>query len=285
MIKCSVTETTMGKDKGAVKIVLILCGISLGMSITIKVISTIFSNSNNSSSSRTFSQSAPYLNERARSYSHGSISTACLTPRPGHHGISRGLKSALVKTPIARARAKEVHGSRKVIFGDMITVVTIERAETPPPAPLLDKKARKKLQQAKKNASSKGQVHNFDPEYNAAFFNAPYTPTPAEVVVTLAPWIGNPNYDEEKQNSKFYYDDDYDYEYDEEEYEVPYESDIRLGPEDDDEDEDEDEDDEDDEEYGSRTWGHGIAGPGGALPKKKGGMFKFKRAVNKLLRN
>ncbi|KAI7826570.1 hypothetical protein BC939DRAFT_446802 [Gamsiella multidivaricata] len=239
--------------------------------------------------SRSSSQPTPFLNERARSYSQGSVSTTSSATRSGYPGSSRGLKSALVKTPIARARAKEVHGPRKVLFGEMITVVTIERAETPPPAPPLDKKAKKKLIQAKKSASKNGkggQMQNFDPEYNAAYFNSPYTPTPAEVVVTLAPWIGNPNYDEEKQNSKFYYDDEYDHEYDDEEYEAPYQSDIRLGPEDDEDDEDEDDEDEDeDEEYRARAWGHGIAGPGGALPKKKGGMFKFKRAVNKLLHN
>ncbi|ORZ12485.1 hypothetical protein BCR41DRAFT_356164, partial [Lobosporangium transversale] len=228
---------------------------------------------------------APFLNERLRSYSQGSIATTSSSTRHEYLGPSRSPKSALVKTPIARARSKEVHGARKVIFGDMITIVTIERAETPPPPPQLDKKARKKLLQAKKKAAGKGgQMHNFDPEYNAAYFDAPYTPTPSEVVVTMAPWIGNPNYDEEKQNSKFYYDDEYDYEDYDEEYEAPYESDIRLGPDDDDEEEEEEEEEEEGEENGTRSWGHGIVGPGGSLPKKKSGMFKFKRAVNKLLR-
>ncbi|KAF9574365.1 hypothetical protein EC968_006699 [Mortierella alpina] len=234
-------------------------------------------------------QQPPLLGERSRSYSQGAVSTPSSSVQNGYPGSSRGLKSTLVKTPIARARAKEARGPRKVLFGDMITIVSIERAETPPPPPVLDKKARKKLLQAKKNAAAKegkgGPIQNFDPEYDAAYYNAPFTPTPAEVVVTLAPWIGNPNYDEEKANSKFYYDDEYDYDdEDEYEYDTAYESDIRLGPEDDDEDED-DEDDEDDEEYASRSWGHGIAGPGGSLPKKKGGMFKFKRAVNKLFLN
>ncbi|KAG0213960.1 hypothetical protein BGX28_003138 [Mortierella sp. GBA30] len=245
-------------------------------------------------------QPSSYVTERSRSYNHGSsISAASSSSSSRYHhgrtGTSRGLKSALVKTPIARARAKEAHGPRKVIFGDMITIVTVERAETPPPPPVLDKKARKKLLQAKKNASMKegkkgsSPPQSFDPEYDAAYYNKPYFSTPAEVVVTQAPWIGNPNYDEEKANSKFYYDDDYEYDEDDEYgYDTPYESDLRLGPEDDDdddEDEDEDEEDEDEEEYGARAWGHGIAGPGGALPKKKGGMFKFKRAVNKLFLN
>ncbi|KAG9320112.1 hypothetical protein KVV02_003104 [Mortierella alpina] len=236
-------------------------------------------------------QQPPLLGERSRSYSHGAVSAATSSStQHGYPSSSRGLKSTLVKTPIARARAKEAHGPRKVLFGDMITIVSIERAETPPPPPVLDKKARKKLLQAKKNAAGKegkggGPIQNFDPEYDAAYYNTPFTPTPAEVVVTLAPWIGNPNYDEEKANSKFYYDDEYDYDdEDEYDYDTAHASDIRLGPEDDDED-DEDEDDEDDEEYASRSWGHGIAGPGGSLPKKKGGMFKFKRAVNKLFLN
>ncbi|KAG0228188.1 hypothetical protein B0O80DRAFT_421216 [Mortierella sp. GBAus27b] len=246
------------------------------------------------SSSRSYNQLPPqFLNERARSYSQGSLSAASSAARQEFLGSLRGPKSALIKTPIARARAREARGARKVNFGEMITVITVERAETPPPAPTLDKKARKKLTQAKKNAFKEGKgfnKQNFDPEYNAAYFNAPYTPTPADVIVTLAPWIGNPNYDEEKQNSKFYYDDDYDYD-DDEDYEAPYQSDIRLGPEDEDEDEDEieneieDEDDEDYEELRARPWGNGIAGPTGRLPKKKSGMFKFKRAVNKLLRN
>jgi hypothetical protein len=236
------------------------------------------------------SPALPYISERSRSHSHGSVSAPSNTSRSGHGYYGKGLKPAILKTPIARARAKEMHGPRKVNFGDMITVVTIERAETPPPMPPVDKKQKKKqLQQAKKNASSsKGGLQpqqNFDPEYNAEYYNTPYTPAPAEVVVTLAPWIGNPNYDEEKQNSKFYYDDEYDEYDDDDEYELPYESDIRLGPEDDDEDDDTDEDEDEDDEGGSRVWGHGIAGGGGSLPKKKGGMFKFKRAVNRLLRN
>lgn len=172
-----------------------------------------------------------------------------------------------------------------MIFGETITIVTIERTPTPPPVPPMDKKAKKKLQQSKKASSKdgRGQTQNFDPEYDAKYYDAPYTPTPAEVVITTAPWVGNPNWDEERQNSKFYYDDELDYENDDYEYEASHESDIRLGPEDDDED-DEDED-EDEEEYRARPWGHGIAGPGGALPKKKGGMFKFKRAVNRLFLN
>lgn len=172
-----------------------------------------------------------------------------------------------------------------MIFGETITIVTIERSPTPPPIPPMDKKAKKKLLQSKKASSKdgKGQTQNFDPEYDAKYYDAPYTPRPAEVVITTAPWVGNPNWDEERQNSKFYYDDELDYEYDDYEYEAPHESDIRLGPEDDDE--DEEDEDEDDEEYRARPWGHGIAGPGGALPKKKGGMFKFKRAVNRLFLN
>ncbi|KAF9080816.1 hypothetical protein BGX23_001633, partial [Mortierella sp. AD031] len=216
-----------------------------------------------------------------RVHSHASISTNASSTR---HGSAGGLKSALLKTPIARARAKEAKGPRKVVFGDMITIVTIERIPTPPPVAPMDKKAKKKLLQSKKASSKdgKGQTQNFDPEYDAKYYDIPYTPTPAEVVITTAPWIGNPNWDEERQNSKFYYQDELDYEYDDDEYEAPHESDLRLGPEDDEDDEDED---EDDEEYRARPWGHGIAGPGGALPKKKGGMFKFKRAVNRLLRN
>ncbi|KAF9436725.1 hypothetical protein BGZ76_003124 [Entomortierella beljakovae] len=238
-----------------------------------------------SNTSRSQSQASPYPSgERTRSHSHGSVQTGSSTSLNGYNGSPRSAKSALSKTPIARARAKEMYGSRKVAFGEMITIVTVERSDTPPPPPPLDKKARKKLLQAKKNAQAKGkQPQSFDPEYNATFFEAPYTPTPAEVVVTLAPWIGNPNYDEEKANSKFYYDDDLEYDEDEE-YDAQYESDIRLGPDDDDED-DEDEDEEEDEEFEARSWGRGIAGPGGAQPKKKGGMFGFKKAVNRLLRN
>ncbi|KAG0266700.1 hypothetical protein BGZ95_003017, partial [Linnemannia exigua] len=234
-------------------------------------------------SSRSSSQAHSYSSERTRIQSHTSISTNSSFGRYGHSNGS--LKSALLKTPIARARAKEAKGPRKVVFGEMITIVTIERTPTPPPVAPMDKKAKKKLLQSKKASAkdNKGQTQNFDPEYDAKYYDAPYTPTPAEVVITTAPWVGNPNWDEERQNSKFYYEDDTDYEYDDYEYEAPHDSDIRLGPEDDEE-EDEDED-EDDDEYQARPWGRGIAGPGGALPKKKGGMFKFKRAVDRLLRN
>ncbi|KAF9326584.1 hypothetical protein BG006_010012 [Podila minutissima] len=220
------------------------------------------------------------FDDRARTTSQTSISTASSrqqsypsspSPNSQSHGRSGGrLKSALSRTPIARARAREAQGPRKVIFGDMITIVSIERSETPPPPPAVNKKDKKK----KKDKKS-AQGH--DPDYDADYYNTPYTPEPAEVVVTLAPWIGNPNYDEEKANSKFYYEDDLDYEYDDYEYETPYENDIRLGPEDEDEDEDEDEPE-------GHAWGHGIAG-GGSVTKKKGGMFKFKKAVNRLLRN
>ncbi|KAG0378040.1 hypothetical protein BGX24_004865 [Mortierella sp. AD032] len=234
-------------------------------------------------SSRSSSQAHSYSGERTRIQSHASISTTSSSGRYGHS--NSGLKSAILKTPIARARAKEAKGPRKVVFGEMITIVTIERTPTPPPVAPMDKKAKKKLLQSKKASAkdNKGQTQNFDPEYDAKYYEAPYTPTPAEVVITIAPWVGNPNWDEERQNSKFYYEDDTDYEYDDYEYEAPHDSDIRLGPEDDDE-EDEDED-EDEDEYQARPWGRGIAGPGGALPKKKGGMFKFKRAVDRLLRN
>ncbi|KAG0281273.1 hypothetical protein BGZ96_001196, partial [Linnemannia gamsii] len=236
-----------------------------------------------SASSRSSGQAPAYTGERTRAHSLASVST---NGSSGRYPPSSGLKSALLKTPIARARAKESKGPRKVIFGETITVVTIERTPTPPPVAPLDKKAKKKLLQSKKASSKdgKGQTQNFDPEYDAKYYDAPYTPTPAEVVITTAPWVGNPNWDEERQNSKFYYEDELDYEYDDDyEYEAPHESDIRLGPEDDEDDEDEDEDD--DEEYQARPWGHGIAGPGGASPKKKGGMFKFKRAVNRLFLN
>ncbi|KAG0091204.1 hypothetical protein BGZ93_008954 [Podila epicladia] len=220
------------------------------------------------------------FDDRAKTASQTSIPTvpsrqqsypSSPNPNSQSHGRSGGrLKSALSKTPIARARAREAHGPRKVIFGDMITIVSIERSETPPPPPVANKKDKKKKK------DKKGALGH-DPDYDADYYNIPYTPEPAEVVVTLAPWIGNPNYDEEKANSKFYYEDDMDYEYDDYEYETPYENDIRLGPEDDDEDEDEDEPE-------GRAWGHGIAG-GGSVTKKKGGMFKFKKAVNRLLRN
>ncbi|KAF9113234.1 hypothetical protein BGX27_001981 [Mortierella sp. AM989] len=205
----------------------------------------------------------------ARSLSQGSVTSVSKYSATLH-----GVKSALARTPIVRARANDVNGSRKVNFGDVITIVTVQRAESPPPPPVDVKKSKKK---AKKG--SKTGPHP-DPEYNAEYYNTPYTPEPAEVLVTQAPWIGNPNYDEEKQNSRFYYDDGYDCEEDDHEYEAT--RNIRQGPEDD---EDEDEDDEDDEfGTGSRTWGNGIAG-GTSSPKKKGGIFKFKRAVNRLLRN
>ncbi|KAF9380141.1 hypothetical protein CPC16_010446 [Podila verticillata] len=218
------------------------------------------------------------FDDRPKTTSQTSISTTssrqqsyASSPNPnGYVRSGSRLKSALSKTPIARARAREAHGPRKVIFGDMITIVSIERSETPPPPPVANKKDKKKSKKDKK-------AIGHDPDYDADYYNTPYTPEPAEVVVTLAPWIGNPNYDEEKANSKFYYEDDMDYEYDDYEYETPYENDIRLGPEDEDEDEDEDEPE-------GRAWGHGIAG-GGSVTKKKGGMFKFKKAVNRLLRN
>ncbi|KAG0237986.1 hypothetical protein B0O80DRAFT_449818 [Mortierella sp. GBAus27b] len=143
---------------------------------------------------------------------------------------------------------------RKVVFGDMITIVTVERTETPPPPPADKKKKKKKMF----SMGSKAGPHP-DPEYDSDYYNAPYTPEPAEVVVTQAPWIGNPNYDEEKQNSSFYYDDYENDEYDQE------------APEYDGEDEDYDEDEDEYHHGGSQ--------------KKKGGMFKFKRAVNRLLRN
>lgn len=200
-----------------------------------------------------------------------------------------------MKTPIARARAREAKGSRKVVFGDMITIVTIDRPDTPPPpvsSPGSDKdrekeKKKKALAAAKKKAKKNGDKTgpHPDPEYDEEYFNQPYTPVPADVLVTQAPWIGNPNYDEEKQNSKFYYEDDAaDYEYDDGyEYEAPF--DIRSGPGDEDDEED-DEDEDDDDSVKGRAWGNGIAGGGTAGGKKKGGgMFKFKKAVNRLLRN
>ncbi|KAG0224925.1 hypothetical protein BGW42_004751 [Actinomortierella wolfii] len=200
----------------------------------------------------------------------------------------RGLKSALVKTPIARARAKEAGPPRKVFWGDMMTIVTIERPETPPPPPPPDKKKKKK--KVKKGGNPTGV--NQDPEYDSDYYNQPYTPLPAEVVMTLAPWIGNPNFDEEQANSRYLYEDydDYDDEYDEYDddggaYHHPH--DLRMGPDDydDDDDDDEDEDEDEDEEGGSVVWGKGIGGGKGFQKKKSGGMFKFKRAVNRLLRN
>ncbi|CAO3564745.1 unnamed protein product [Mortierella alpina] len=230
------------------------------------------------------------FDDRARIMRQDSF-TSIASSRTSHQGAvsSRTVKSALSRTPIARARAKEMLGPRKVIFGDMITIVSIDRPETPPPPPSpADKKKAKK--KAKKSSSKTGP--HPDPDYDSDYYNAPYIQEPAEVVVTLAPWIGNPNYDEEKQNSKFYYpgEDDEEEGYDDEGYgyNASYENDIRRGPDEDDDDYDEDEDedqDDDDLADGGRAWGNGIAGGGGALPKKKGGIFKFKRAVNRLLRN
>ncbi|KAF9153440.1 hypothetical protein BG015_003417, partial [Linnemannia schmuckeri] len=246
---------------------------------------------------------------RMRSHSQGSISTTSSitnnnynnnsnsyqyqhqlqqNPHQRHYGA---VKPAIIKTPIARARAREAKGPRKVIFGDMITIVTIERPETPPPSifsPGSDKDKKKKAAAAAKKKAKKGGDKTGphpDPEYDEEYYNQPYTPVPADVLVTQAPWIGNPNYDEEKQNSKFYYEDDAtEYEYDDYEYEAPF--DIRSGPGDED-DEEEEEDEEDEDGIRGRAWGNGIAGGGatGAGKKKGGGMFKFKKAVNRLLRN
>ncbi|KAG0196153.1 hypothetical protein BGX28_010506 [Mortierella sp. GBA30] len=202
---------------------------------------------------------------------------------------SQRLKSSLSKTPIARSRARDVHhGPRKVIFGDMITIVSIERPETPPPPPSpteLKKRAKLKKKKSKKGSSKAGP--HPDPEYDSDYYNAPYTQEPAEVVVTLAPWIGNPNYDEDKQNSKFYYlDEEEEYEDEDYGYDASYDGDIRGGNanNDDDEEDDEDEDDEEEDGFGSdrRAWDNAR---GAVSPKKKGGIFKFKRAVNRLLRN
>ncbi|KAK3819584.1 MAG: hypothetical protein J3Q66DRAFT_334968 [Benniella sp.] len=154
------------------------------------------------------------------------------------------------KTSIARPK-----DPRKVVFGDMITIVTVERTETPPLPPSDKKKKKKKMF----SMGSRAGPHP-DPEYDSDYYNEPYTPEPAEVVITQAPWIGNPNYDEEKQNSSFYYD------YDDEE------EDGQGAPGYDGEDE-EYEDDEDEYRHGNGS------------SKKKGGIFKFKRAVNRLLRN
>ncbi|KAF8949481.1 hypothetical protein BGZ47_000022 [Haplosporangium gracile] len=250
---------------------------------------------------------------RMRSHSQGSISTTSSTtnnnnnnnnsnpyqyqhqlqqnPHQRHYGA---VKSAIIKTPIARARAREAKGSRKVIFGDIITIVTIERSETPPPPvsnPGSDKDKKKKAAAAAKKKAKKGGDKSGphpDPEYDEEYYNQPYTPVPADVLITQAPWIGNPNYDEEKQNSKFYYEDDaIEYEYDDYEYEAPF--DIRSGPgdEDDEDDGEEDEDEEDEDSVRGHAWGNGIAGGGatGVGKKKGGGMFKFKKAVNRLLRN
>ncbi|KAF9957930.1 hypothetical protein BGZ72_001155 [Mortierella alpina] len=228
------------------------------------------------------------FDDRARIMHQDSFASIA-SSRIAHQDIvgPRAVKSALSKTPIARARAKELLGPRKVIFGDMITIVSIERPETPPPplSPAEKKKAKKKS----KKGSSKAGPHP-DPEYDSDYYNAPYTQEPAEVVVTLAPWIGSPNYDEEKQYSKFYYPDEEEEGYDDDGYgyNASYESDIRRGPDEDDDDYDEDDDEDEDEDSlgdGSKAWGNGISGGGGVLPKKKGGIFKFKRAVNRLLRN
>ncbi|KAG0267078.1 hypothetical protein BG011_009150 [Mortierella polycephala] len=181
-----------------------------------------------------------------------------------------GLKPAFMHTPFVHTRAKGHYDSRKVFFGDMITVVSIERPETPPPLTTDKKKAKKK---SKKSSSRKGPRH--DPEYDSDYYNEPYTPEPAEVIVKPAPWIGNPNYDEEQQNSSFYDESDPGYEYDYE-YEAPSD-DTRL------EAEDSAEDDLDENE--DKPWGSDISSEGRSHPKKRGGLFKFKRAVNRLLRN
>ncbi|KAF9988340.1 hypothetical protein BGZ75_009592 [Mortierella antarctica] len=231
------------------------------------------------------------FDDRARIMRQDSFTSIASSRATNQGGIvsSRAVKSALSKTPIARARAKEMLGPRKVIFGEMITIVSIERPETPPPPP--SPADRKKAKKKAKKSSSKAGPHP-DPEYDSDYYNAPYTQEPAEVVVTLAPWIGNPNYDEEKQNSKFYYPDEEDEEegYDDDGYgyNASYENDIRRGPDEDDDDYDEDYDEDEDEDDlgdGGKAWGNGIAGGGGVLPKKKGGIFKLKRAVNRLLRN
>ncbi|KAG0289229.1 hypothetical protein BGZ98_003931 [Dissophora globulifera] len=203
--------------------------------------------------------------ERAGMLGQGPLSTVSL------NSTSAGKKSALVRSSIARTRSKDTMGPRKVVFGDMITIVTVERAETPPPIPTGDKKKKKKKT---KKGSSKAGPHP-DPEYDEDYYNTPYTPEPTEVVITQAPWIGNPNYDEEKRNSSFYYDDDYEYEGDDYEYEASQDTRQRPNDDEDEDDDDEDDEDEDTDDYGSGT----------SSSKKKGGMFKFKRAVNRLLRN
>ncbi|KAF9914082.1 hypothetical protein BX616_009016 [Lobosporangium transversale] len=215
------------------------------------------------------------FDDRTRTLSQSSLLTPKSTASKYAAALPPGTKSALVKKPpspfgrprskdgvLAAAAALNPDGSvRKVVFGDMITIVTVERAEVPPPMnPALRKKKKEKLKLRKKKKSTKAGPHP-DPEYDSDYYNEPYTPEPTEVVVTQAPWIGNPNYDEEKQNSSFYYDDSDDYDEDDGyEYEAPAEYS-------DDEDEDEDESEEE------------------VSPKKKGGIFKFKRAVNRLLRN
>ncbi|KAF9974532.1 hypothetical protein BGZ73_002055 [Actinomortierella ambigua] len=250
------------------------------------------------SSSRT---ELPYRNESPMQ-GYGSHSTTSLnsyhttgtsSPVPGRSGRGGLKKSALVKTPIARARAREAGPPRKVFWGDMMTIVTIERPDTPPPPPPPDKKKKKK--KVKKSGNPTGV--NQDPEYDSDYYRQPYTPAPAEVVVTLAPWINNPNFDEEQANSRYTYEDDYEDEDDY--YEDDYYDDhggggmghydLRKGPDDydydDDDDDDDDEDDEEEEGGGSMVWGKGIGGGKGFQKKKSGGMFKFKRAVNRLLRN
>ncbi|KAF9436909.1 hypothetical protein BGZ76_002573 [Entomortierella beljakovae] len=209
------------------------------------------------------------FDHRLRSPSMGSISSASK-----YSASLPGVKSALVKNPIAHSQSKEMD-DRKVNFGDMITIVTVERAESPPPpSPEEVKKYKKKFKKGSKTGPHP------DPEYNDAFYSTPYTPVPAEVVITQVPWIDNPNYDEEKQNSKFYYEDEYDE--DEGDHEYNAAQSIPWSPIE----EDEEEEDEEDDEFstGGRMWGNGIAG-GANSEKKKGGLFKFKRAVNRLLRN
>ncbi|KAG0309401.1 hypothetical protein BGZ99_000864 [Dissophora globulifera] len=203
--------------------------------------------------------------ERAGMLGQGPLSTVSV------NSTSAGKKSALVRSSIARTRSKDTMGPRKVVFGDMITIVTVERAETPPPVPTGDKKKKKKKT---KKGSSKTGPHP-DPEYDEDYYNTPYTPEPTEVVITQAPWIGNPNYDEEKRNSSFYYEDEYEYEGDDYEYEASQDTRQRLDDDEDEDDDDDDDEDEDTDDYGSGT----------SSSKKKGGMFKFKRAVNRLLRN
>ncbi|KAF9963829.1 hypothetical protein BGZ65_010471 [Modicella reniformis] len=193
------------------------------------------------------------------------LSQSPLSTSPESTG-SGGMKSAMVRNhPLGRARAKNVNDQRKVIFGDTITIVTVERTETPPPPPA-DKKKKKKKKGVFGMGSSKAGPHP-DPEYDSDYYNGPYTAEPAEVVVSQAPWIGNPNYDEEKQNSKFYYDDDYEEEGEAYSHGIPEDGGEYEG-----EYEGEDEDEYEHEVSGSPS-------------KKKGGIFKFKRAVNRLLRN
>ncbi|KAF9933210.1 hypothetical protein FBU30_006151 [Linnemannia zychae] len=255
---------------------------SQGSIATTNSLSTSNNYPNNTNNSSAYTNS----NSNVESYQYQHF----LAPNPHKRHYGGTIKPAIIKTPIARSRARETKGPRKVIFGDMITIVTIERPDTPPPPPSVTlsekekKKANKKKSKKEGKNSDKTGPHP-DPEYDEAYYNQPYTPTPADVLVTLAPWIGNPNYDEERANSKFY-EDDTEYEYDEDGYE--YEDgghggsfDIRSGPGD-----EEDEDEEDDEDLDrGRAWGNGIAGGVQAKKKNGGGMFKFKKAVNRLLRN